>query len=167
MGETKEVAKILGNLVYEVEHCDYRDPIVGQEVKRATLQICQLFPPYQDALWSDEEGQCFWCNKLTYWLDICYEGYVCSAKCQQEIAQDVKSKSKEGRLLVGEGIPSIYEIQRSWTGLSWEACERLHSYIYRICEEKCKVCEYDPQAAEFGWFLEHGWIPPEEAKKKE
>jgi len=34
-------------------------------------------------------------------------------------------------------------------------------------EKKCKECEYDPQAAEFGWFLEHGWIPPEEAKKKE
>jgi len=25
-------------------------------------------------------------------------------------------------------------------------------------------CEYDPQAAEFGWFLEHGWTPPEEAR---
>ncbi len=25
--------------------------------------------------------------------------------------------------------------------------------------------EYDPQAREFGWFLSHGWIPPEEAKK--
>ena len=24
--------------------------------------------------------------------------------------------------------------------------------------------EYDPQAEEFGWFLERGWIPPEKAK---
>lgn len=57
-------------------------------------EICQLFPPYLDALWSDKEGQCFYCMVATHWLDICYEGYVCSEKCQQEIAQDVKSKSQ-------------------------------------------------------------------------
>ena len=32
-------------------------------------------------------------------------------------------------------------------------------------KKKCKECEYDPQAAEFGWFLEHGWTPPEKAGK--
>lgn len=63
-------------------------------VKTDALEIYQLFPPYQDALWSDKEGQCFWCKSPTHWLDICYEGYVCSAKCQQEMAQDVKSKSR-------------------------------------------------------------------------
>ena len=38
----EKVAKILGNMAYEIEHCDYKDPIVGRKVKRATLQICQL-----------------------------------------------------------------------------------------------------------------------------
>ena len=60
----------------------------------AIQQICQLFPPYRDAQWSDEEGQCFWCKIPTHWVDICYEGYVCSQKCQQEIAQDVKLRSE-------------------------------------------------------------------------
>jgi len=41
----EKVAKILGNMAYEIEHCDYKDPIVGRKVKRATLQICQLFEP--------------------------------------------------------------------------------------------------------------------------
>jgi len=33
-------------------------------------------------------------------------------------------------------------------------------------KKKCKECEYDPQADMVGWFLEHGWIPPEEALSK-
>ena len=33
-------------------------------------------------------------------------------------------------------------------------------------EKKCSECEYDPQAAEFGWFLEHGWTPPAELEAK-
>ena len=31
-----------------------------------------------------------------------------------------------------ELLPSVYEIQRSWTGLSWETCERLQGYIAEI-----------------------------------
>lgn len=127
MGNIGEVKRILGEFHLALEHID--DPYITEIsgtytdklIDKYAQQICQRFPPYQDALWSGEEGQCFWCNSPTHWLDICYEGYVCSAKCQQEIAQDVK----------------------------------------------CKVCEYDPQAAEFGWFLAQGWLPPEEAKKKD
>ena len=33
-------------------------------------------------------------------------------------------------------------------------------------EKKCKECEYDPQADMVGWFLEHGWIPPEERRRE-
>jgi len=33
-------------------------------------------------------------------------------------------------------------------------------------EKECKKCEYDPQAAEIGWFLRQGWIPPEELQQK-
>lgn len=25
---------------------------------------------------------------------------------------------------------------------------------------ECDKCEYDPQAAMFGWFLKQGWLPP-------
>lgn len=41
--------------------------------------------------------------------------------------------------------------------------------LYKVCqfEEKCKECEYDPQAAEFSWFLNHGWLPPAEVEKKD
>lgn len=31
-------------------------------------------------------------------------------------------------------------------------------------DKMCKDCEYDPQAAEFGWFIKHGWLPPEEVR---
>lgn len=40
--------------------------------------------------WSDKEGKCFVCGKPTHWLDMCYEGYVCSLKCQDKASQDVQ-----------------------------------------------------------------------------
>ena len=30
-----------------------------------------------------------------------------------------------------------------------------------------ETSEYDPQAVEFGWFIEHGWLTPEEARMKD
>ena len=57
-------------------------------------QICRLFPPYPDAQWSDREGECFWCKSPSHWIDVCYGGYVCSAKCQRGIEADVKSRSQ-------------------------------------------------------------------------
>lgn len=38
--------------------------------------------------------------------------------------------------------------------------------ILALLQQKCKECEYDPQAAEFGFFLEHGWTPPAELQPK-
>jgi len=29
-------------------------------------------------------------------------------------------------------LPTVYQIQRSWTGLSWKTCERLQTYIAGI-----------------------------------
>ena len=36
----------------------------------------------------------------------------------------------------------------------------------KFFEVKCKKCEYDPQAAEFGWFIDHDWTPPLELETK-
>ena len=44
----------------------------------------------------------------------------------------------------------------------------LHGALRRGCQLfEPQPDEYDPQASEFGWFLKHGWIPPEEAKAKD
>lgn len=32
-------------------------------------------------------------------------------------------------------LPTVYEIQRDWTGLSWETCERLQGYIEKILDK--------------------------------
>lgn len=95
--------------------------IYAYQFHTIAFEIYQLFLPYQDALWSDKEGECFWCKSPTHWLDICYEGYVCSAKCQQEIAQDVKSRSeskpesREDRTKLHEwGSPK--GLPRGWRG---------------------------------------------------
>jgi len=107
----EEVKKILEDVWYsgkdDSQVFDFKECLVNEKWDE---KIYQLFPPYQDAQWSDKEGQCFWCKKPTHWIDIDYEGYVCSQKCQNEIAQDVKSKSQlepkpdEGGLLSKEEI---------------------------------------------------------------
>jgi len=44
--------------------------------------------------------------------------------------------------------------------------EEAENQILALLQQKCKECEYDPQAAEFGWFLGHGWIHPAELQPK-
>lgn len=50
--------------------------------------------PYPEAIYLKYPGKCFWCGKLTHWADICYEGFVCSQKCQADIAEDVKRRAE-------------------------------------------------------------------------
>jgi len=67
--------------------------------------LYQLFEPYPKAIWSEKEEPCFWCKTPTHWLDIDYQGRVCSQRCQNEIAEDVKGLSK----LEPDGSKSLVE----------------------------------------------------------
>lgn len=40
-----------------------------------------------------------------------------------------------------ELLPSVYEIQQSWTGLSWETCGRLQNYIEGILSKAKPIIE--------------------------
>ena len=51
--------------------------------------------PYLDAVYSSKLEPCFKCKTPTHWLDIDYQGRVCSQRCQKEIAQDVKKLSQK------------------------------------------------------------------------
>jgi hypothetical protein len=31
---------------------------------------------------SKNQGLCFHCNRLTYWIDLLFEAYVCSPNCE-------------------------------------------------------------------------------------
>ena len=60
-----------------------------------------------------------------------------------------KVKDAEGAKILGDSV-------KAWH-------ERLKEKDAEF-EKKCKECEYDPQAAEFGWFIDHGWLPPGEVE---
>ena len=64
-------------------------------------------------------------------------------------------------------LPAFIEVAKAQLAkdIEWEA--KTTSIKESEFEKKCKDCEYDPQAAEFGWFLRQGWLPPEEVKKKD
>lgn len=64
-------------------------------------------------------------------------------------------------------------IKREITSYSCKVCDKcadamtdaILTKTKQHYEQKCKECEYDPQAAEFGWFLKQGWLPPAEVKE--
>lgn len=42
--------------------------------------------PYPEALYCEELKPCFVCRKLTHWVEVDYQGFICSAKCLQKAA---------------------------------------------------------------------------------
>ena len=205
MNLIEEVKKIL-RANYKTDNTDELD--IGCETEeeftdRVAQQICQLLEPYPDAVWSDQKEPCYWCRTPTHWLDTVYGGRVCSQRCQNEIAEDVKMPSEpkpdEGRLLtnreilLAKGVPEVSihsghiknwlvaterkvaKAQRDLTAsIQEEHIAHLVSDVIALeekvkekdaeFERKCQECEYDPEAARFGWFIDKGWLPPEQAK---
>lgn len=65
--------------------------------KLKALGYEQKDKPYPEALYSPGLEPCFWCKTPTHWIDIDYQGRVCSVKCLKEMAQDVKGLSQKDK----------------------------------------------------------------------
>jgi hypothetical protein len=61
------------------------------EANRQHDELCKTCDRPCGVEWSDTERECFVCGKPTHWLDMDYEGYVCSLKCQDKAAKDVQN----------------------------------------------------------------------------
>jgi len=87
-----------------------------------------------------------------------------------------KPRPDDGELLT---IDEERKLHLKWIALSpnarpswrdcWLAAQRdlTASIKEATFAKKCQECEYDPQAAGVGWFVEHDWLSPEEARRKE
>lgn len=40
-------------------------------------------------------GKCFMCDKRTSWLDLCFEGRLCSEECEEEVFNDIDRRSRQ------------------------------------------------------------------------
>lgn len=50
--------------------------------------------PGRDLYRSGIIGKCFMCNKYTSWVDICFEGHLCSQECEAAAFQDIEDRTK-------------------------------------------------------------------------
>jgi len=103
-------------------------------------QICQLFPqPLPDEGLREEAYSIvgnFWCELNEDMEELKKNGWTDEEWCSILALTKMKF-SKE-----------ILTLFQSWH------------------EQKCKECEYDPQAEMFGWLIDHGWTPPGELQQR-
>lgn len=93
--------------------CDSREPAcrdyLERSGKRCTFDAmypaaplgCEKNRNYVKLL--KEPAPCFWCGTLTQWVEINYQGPLCSPRCEDEIGMDVQRLSQEHERKYGTG----------------------------------------------------------------
>ena len=40
-------------------------------------------------------GKCFMCQSETHWIDLCFEGRLCSEECEAEAYEDIARRTRQ------------------------------------------------------------------------